>query len=370
MAISLLSNALAKRGYSVTILCIYNLGEVAYRLETGIQIEYLTDVTPNRESFLKAKKERKIFDLLKEGLYSIRVLYLKTKKMKDAIKNIEDGIVISTRNEHSVILSKYGNQNVYKIAQLHHDHEFKKKYIKDFQQHYKNIDKFVLLTPGLKDEVEKMMQGYNAHTHCVAIPNFLEVTINDAASVQREKTVIAVGRLHPVKGLERLIDMWKVLLQTHPDWNLKIVGGGELEDTLRDQVENMGIGGNVNIIGALEHDKVLEEMKRASLYVMSSYSEAFPFVLIEAMSCGLPPVAFDVRVGPRAIIEHNKDGFLAEDGNKTQFVEYIDMLISNPSVRAKMSLEAVSKAQTFAEENVMIKWEKLLEHEEYGENEV
>ena len=101
MAISLLSNALAKRGYIVTILSVYNLGEVAYRLEPNVEVQYLTNVAPNRTEFLQAKRERNVYKLLKEGIYSLKVLYLKNKNMRNAISSIEDGIIISTRNEHS-----------------------------------------------------------------------------------------------------------------------------------------------------------------------------------------------------------------------------------------------------------------------------
>lgn len=362
MAISLLSNALAKRGYVVTILSVYNLGEVAYRLEPNVEVQYLTNVAPNRTEFLQAKRERNVYRLLKEGLYSLKVLYLKNKKMKDAISNIEHGIVISTRNEHSVLLSKYGEKNVYKIAQLHHDHEFKKEYMRDFQKNYKNIDRFVLLTEGLKEEVEKMMRGHNKHTKCVVIPNFLDMVINDVELDKKEKTVITVGRLHPVKGLERLLDIWEIVSEQHPNWKLKIIGGGELEKVLRDKVEYLRLGGSVDITGVMEHKKVLEEMKKASIYAMCSYSEAFPFVLIEAMSNGLPVVAFDVRVGPRAIIEHNMDGFLVEDGNIAHFVEYLDTLILDKSKWQEMSRNAIDKSQIFTENKVMKKWITLFHH--------
>lgn len=361
MAISLLSNALAKRGYVVTILSVYNLGEVAYRLEPNVEVQYLTNVAPNRTEFLQAKKERNVYKLLKEGLYSLKVLYLKNKNMRNAISSIEDGIIISTRNEHSVLLSKYGKKGVCKIAQLHHDHEFKRVYVRDFKKNYKHIDRFVLLTQGLKDEVEEMMRGHNTHTKCVVIPNFLEEVITDGELDRKEKTVLFVGRLHPVKGLERLLDIWEIISGKYPDWQLKIIGGGELDKVLKAKVEQLDLSRSVDMTGAMEHDKVLSEMQKASVYAMTSYSEAFPFVLIEAMSKGLPVVAFDVRVGPRAIIGHNLDGFLVKDGDVSQFAECIDILIGNHDLRVDMCKKALDKAQIFTEDNIMQIWESMLE---------
>lgn len=361
MAISLLSNALAKRGYVVTILSVYNLGDVAYKLEPNVKVHYLTKVAPNRTAFMQAKSERNVYKLFKEGLYSLKVLYLKNKSMKNAISNIEDGIIISTRNEHSVLLSKYGRKGVCKIAQLHHDHEFKREYVRDFQNNYKNIDRFVLLTQGLKDEVEKMMRGYNTHTKCVVIPNFLEEVISDVELGQKEKTVLFVGRLHPVKGLERLLDIWKIISGKYSDWKLKIIGGGELDKVLKAKVEQLNMDRSVDITGAMDHDKVLNEMKKASIFAMTSYSEAFPFVLIEAMSKGLPVVAFDVRVGPKAIVDHNKDGYLVDDGNLAQFAEYVSMLILDKHQRLQLSTNAVDKSKLFTEKNVIKKWIALFD---------
>ena len=360
MAISLLSNAFAKRGYKVTILCIYNLGDVAYSLEPGVTVQYLTDVVPNRESFLNAKKERAIMKMLKEGIYSLKVLCLKYKSMRDILKEIKEGTVISTRNEHSVLLSKYGAKKVHKIAQLHHDHGFKKSFIKDFQNRYGNIDHFVLLTEELRQEVETMLSGHNCHTKCVTIPNFLDALTYEQHLDDKEKTVITVGRLHPVKGLERLIDIWNLVAIKDTEWKLKIIGGGELEKSLREKVDSLQLGDRVEITGSMAHDLVMEEMKHASIYAMTSLSEAFPFVLIEAMANALPVVAFDVRVGPRAIIEHGKDGILVKDNNLEEFSNSVIMLMEDGDRRQDMSKNAIHKAECFSESNVMERWIELL----------
>ena len=87
---------------------------------------------------------------------------------------------------------------------------------------------------------------------------------------------------------------------------------------------------------------------------MTSYTEAFPFVLLEAMQSGLPVVAFDVRVGPRAIVESGKDGYLVPDGNKEQFIEMVKLLIENEELRVSLAEKAIDKAGKFTEEKSYI----------------
>jgi len=208
MAIASLANALAKRDYNVTLLCTYNLGSPAYYIDPKVNIEYLTDVKPNREAFKNAIRQKNIFAAVKEGFYALKVLRLKKKVLINSFKNISDGVIISTRNEDSVLLSKYGNNNVLKIAQLHHDHCFDKKLINDFKNHYGNIDIFTLLTETLTAEVTEIMKK-NLHTKCITLPNFLpENDIFEEKEVVLENQAVAVGRLHPVKGFLRLIEIW------------------------------------------------------------------------------------------------------------------------------------------------------------------
>ena len=88
MAIASLANALIKRGYSVEILCTYNLGEPAYPIDSRVNITYLTDVHPNRDEFLEALRTHNFVRILSQGIYSLRVLYLKYSTMVKTIKKI------------------------------------------------------------------------------------------------------------------------------------------------------------------------------------------------------------------------------------------------------------------------------------------
>ncbi len=361
MAISLMSNAFIKKGYSVTILSLYQLGEPAYPISPRVKIEYLTDVKPNKKEFKEAIKSKNPFRILKEGFYAVKVLRLKKTALVKRIKEISEGIIISTRNEHSVLLSKFGKDGVLKIAQLHHDHCFEKKLLADIQKRYGRIDTLALLTDQLTAEVQKLLEGTGTRTRCVTIENFLEECEFPIDFESKEKNVVAVGRLHPVKGFDRLLEIWKESVKDHPDWKLLIIGDGDEKQKLLDLADTLGIRDSVVFTGALDHDKVMDVMQKSSVYAMTSHSEGFPFVLIEAMACGLPPVAFDVRVGPRAIIQDGLSGRLIEDGETSSYVKALNEWMDRDDLRTEFSKNAVLRAKDFSEETIMQKWLAVLE---------
>ena len=358
--IASLANALTEEGYQIVILCTYYFDEPAYAIDPKVKICYLTSRVPNRDAFYAAIKDRKFFTALKEGAKAFRTLYLKRQTMKIAIKKIHGGAVISTRNEHTVLLSKYGRPDVLKIAQLHSDHHFDPKLVSNFRHDYKNIDYFVLLTDKTKSEVQKMMQGYNSHTKCVTIPNFVE-PCELYGKYQKKKQIIAAGRLHPDKNFASLLRIWAKIIQREPDFCLLIAGEGALESSLKKQAVDLGVSGSVRFTGALPHKQLLIEMAQSYCYALTSVSESFGLVLVESMMCGTPPVAYNVRVGPEAIIDDGVNGYLIPEGNEQQFADKVVELIENHAMREKMERNATIKAATFYKDQVLPKWNAILE---------
>lgn len=357
MAITLLANALSKRGYEVEILCTYDLGAPVYELDKNVKVIYLTELAPNREEFNNAVKNRDVFRVIKQGIYSIKVLYLKKKTMRERIKAITEGTVIATRNEHAILLSKYGKSSVKKIAQLHHDHCFDKKIMHDFKYRYKNIDVFVLLTEWLCQEIKEIMKN-NKHTKHIVIPNFLaDVDKTDVA--ERENQVIAVGRMHTVKGFLRMLEIWKEV-HTKEKHILKIIGSGEQTEEICEKIKELHLEEQVIMTGALNHEDVMKEMKKSKIYLMTSYSEAFPFALLEAMQAGLPLVSYDVRVGPRAIIQDGKNGYLIPEHDKKMYVEKVESILDNQQLHEMMSKESQVYAEKFSEEQIIKRWLEIL----------
>ena len=98
----------------------------------------------------------------------------------------------------------------------------------------------------------------------------------------------------------------------------------------------------------------------ASLFAMSSRSEGFPFVLLEAQSCGLPIVAYDVRVGPGYLVEEGKTGYLVTEGDRQTYEDRIVELMRDAEKREAMGLEAMKHAQSFSRDRVAEKWFQVI----------
>lgn len=357
--ISSLANMFIEMGHDVTILCTYQLGEPVYPIDNKVRIKYLTDLKPNREEFKAAIRSKNPIKIVKNGFYAIKVLYQKKQSLIKEFKTIQDGVIISTRNEHSVLLSKYGNTHINKIAQLHHDHRFDEKLIHDFQHGYTNIDDFLLLTPRLKDEVEGYMRSTNHHTKCHCVPNFLDKDTY-ARNLPKINQIVTVGRLHPDKGYDRLLNVWSEFIKLNPNYTLKIIGEGESRKDFEVLVKELNIQNSVVFTGFLAHNNTLDEMSQSLVYVMTSISEGFPMVLLESMSQGTPTIAFDVRVGPEAIISDGIDGYLVSDNDITQFAHKLDELLENPELLKSMSLNALNKADIYSQDKVSELWKDLL----------
>lgn len=358
-AICSMANLFAEK-YEVEIISVYRMpNSPAFPLSDRVKVRYLLDEIPNREEFKAALHAKKPFAILKEGIKSLRILRGKRRGVIRAIRSIDSGVIITTRNEDNVLLSRYGRPGVRKIAQLHQDHGFQKKLMRDFACHYGNIDVFALLTDGLAEEVRAVLPA-GSRTKAVCIPNFLEHFPENISPDDREKTALAVGRLHLVKGFDRLIACFNFIHKNEPDWKLRIVGEGEQRANLEKLIEEYNLSDCVTLTGMQDAAGVEEEMRKASLFLMTSRSEGLPFVLIEAFSAMLPAVAFDVRVGPGAVITDGVDGYLVPNGDIFAYEERVCELMRDDEKRRSMAEKALERSAFYSRENISRLWDSIL----------
>lgn len=350
-----LANLFAEKGHRVTLLCTYHLGEPAYAVDSRVHIRYLTDKHPNREEFRAAVASKNPFRILKEGLYAVRTLAAKRCTMRRALAGISHGVVLATHHDHALLLSRYGKEGVGKIAQLHHDHGFDRALLRDYAHRFGRIDRLVVLTPQLREELAAHIAPHNTHTRCVTVPNFYTVAAEPAQKAHR---VVAVGRLHREKGFDRLLDIWAATRRG--DWTLTLVGGGDEQAALQAQAAALGVADTVTFTGMLPYADTLAHIRQAGILAMTSRTESFGLVLLEGMVCRTPPVAFDVRTGPAAIIRDGEDGFLVPDGDTAAFARRLEQLMEDDTLRQQMGERAAEHVQRFSRERVAAQWDALL----------
>jgi len=354
-AVCSMANMFADR-YKVEIISVYDMPNApAYRIDERVKVRYLLDDVPNRDEWRAAIEAKAPGAIVKESLRAVKILRDKRRGVTDAIRGIGDGIIITTRHEDNMLLSKYGSPNVLKIAQLHHDHRFAKDIVEGFKKSYGNIDILAMLTPGLRDEAAEMMKGVNGHTRVVYIPNFLE-HFPENTDTRREKIVLAVGRLDEVKRFDLLIREFAKLHGRAEQWTLRIAGDGKERENLEGLIKELGAEDFISLLGRLDSTEVEREMLSASIYAMTSSSEGFPFVLLEAQSCALPVVAFDVRVGPGAILRDGENGFLVPEGEHEMFRTRLKELMDDGELWKRVSDNAKETADGFSMEKVREIW--------------
>jgi glycosyltransferase involved in cell wall biosynthesis len=213
----------------------------------------------------------------------------------------------------------------------------------------KAFDKFVVLT-----EEDKGYWGDLPNLE--VIPNARSFNPTEIARLE-EKKVIAIGRYDYQKGFEYLIDAWEIVHMEHPDWELYIIGDGELRVQLQCRVDDLNLNNCVHLKYPTSH--IEDAYLQSSILTLSSRYEGLPMVLLEGQALGLPIVAFACKCGPRDIITHGEDGFLVPEGNVPELAGRIIQLIEDDELRKKMGQKAKINSERFAEPVVMVQWDRL-----------
>lgn len=199
---------------------------------------------------------------------------------------------------------------------------------------------------------------YYKSNNVVVIPN--PVSIPKATANLTAKKVIAAGRIAPVKGFDKLIQAWKLVHAVVPEWELHFYG----EDYLGTQKRLTTLIRDTNLEKVVffkgSSSDMLATFMDYSMYAMSSETECFPMVLLEALSVGLPIVSFDCPNGPRNIIINQEDGFLVKNQNIEDLVEKILLLIQNENKRIDFGVRAKLNSLRFSTPVVMQDWVNLL----------
>jgi len=206
------------------------------------------------------------------------------------------------------------------------------------------FDRFIVLTNHNKQQWSSK--------NVEVIPNPLPF-YPDSASELDSKRIISVGKVSLSKGYDRLSEAWKLIKHKYPDWSIDIYGS--ISDS--NEIQEIRNETSIQIKNPVKHIK--DEYLTSSIYVLPSRFEGFGMVLIEAMACGVPCVAFDCPCGPGDIIRDGEDGFLVENGNIKQFAKQLSVLIEDEKLRKEMGRNARRNVQRYDVSIIADTWHEL-----------
>ncbi|MBI4240128.1 MAG: glycosyltransferase [Candidatus Rokubacteria bacterium] len=175
-----------------------------------------------------------------------------------------------------------------------------------------------------------------------------------ALSLGRERLLLYVGRLSPIKGLETLLEAMESLGQRpgYRDLRLLVIGGDTDEPDnghaafLMERVTALRLSEAVSFLGAQPQERLRLYYAAAQMTVMPSYYESFGMVALEAMACGRPVIASRVG-GLTTTVVDGVTGYLVPEGDSALLVDRVTRLLEDDSLRARLGREASRTATRY-----------------------
>lgn len=285
------------------------------------------------------------------------------RKLRAAIKEGAPDIVLAALSETNVlaVLACQGLGIPVVISEHNDPQAFPLNRVWDTLRRYTypQAARLVCVSQGISDAFEWLPAQQRQ-----VIPNAIDLTEFAGAAeapmgapVIDKRTIVALGRLVYVKGFDLLLRAFASIAPLHPGWQLVIVGEGEERPALTSLIEELGLSGCAFLPGFFKAPH--SYIRTGAFLALPSRTEGFGLVIVEAFACGLPAVAFDCPVGPRAIITDEVNGCLVPPGDVTAFAAAMNTLMQDESQRMKMAGAALSSAQSYDVSAIIPQWEHL-----------
>lgn len=267
-------------------------------------------------------------------------------------------VVIGTRPGLNVYLALFGPRRAFRVAQEHlRLAAHSKKLRRVLQGHYRRLDAVVTTTEADAAAYRSRMRLPGVRV--LAVPNIVPAPDLGAPGEEpeREQVIAAAGRLVRGKRFDLLLDAFAPVAAKHPEWTLRVYGGGDEKKRLQQRIRDLELEGSARLMGT--RSPIEKEFARASLVVSSSDAESFGMTLVEAMRCGVPVISTDCPLGPAEIIHDGIDGCLVPVGERRGLTDAMLALIENEPRRSVMGEAARVSARRYDPDRIVAHYTRL-----------
>lgn len=213
----------------------------------------------------------------------------------------------------------------------------------------------------LFDDFKEFDFGINRNK-CVTTPNPVLVPpkyrLKDDLPSEGPFTFITMSRLSPTKNVGTIIRYFAEVHHSFPQTRLVILGDGKDRKNLENIVDEYDLRDWVDFKGNVKD--IYDELSVADAYLMASRQEGFPNALVEAMSTGLPVIAFACHSGLKNLIQNGVNGFLLDEGDKTGYVNAMNKLLVDSELYQSISRQARKITDQYSLKKTMDIWESLV----------
>ncbi|MEA2310783.1 MAG: hypothetical protein QOE28_751 [Solirubrobacteraceae bacterium] len=356
---------LAAAGYEVQIISVGRTrDEPFFGFPPGVEVVWLQDRRKHAEPlrglqgrlFRLTSKRSSVFLHPSDGAVPFFNVWVDIQLMRRLRRRT--GFFITTRPGFNLIAADVRPPGLITIGlEQMNLASHRKPLRKSMLRRYHGLDVLAVLTDVDVGAYSEGIEG--GELRIVKIPNTVRDDMGPARADLTAKTLITAGRFTGQKGYDLLIDAYRQVAERHPDWRLKIFGGGPGGPALRERVAEAGLGGVVSLeppAGDVAH-----EMETASIYVLSSRYEGLPLVLLEAMSKGMAVVSFDCPTGPAEVIDDHRNGLLVPEQDIDGLAAALSEMMSDEELRRRCAAAAQETAHQYTMEVVGPRWEALLD---------
>lgn len=362
-AVTNLANQLAERGHPVHIISIFQGAQHPYfTIHPNIKVTPLVNyrLRPQNITSILYNRLHKYFGLGQARYISQHEPGRKQfnrhveRRLIKALQHVDTDVLISTRASFNILTAQYAPQSVEKIGMEHMNlAAYPDAYQREMLVAYQNLDKLTVLTS--KDQV-----AYQAelNTPVYVIPNMIDEPRLD---VQRQKVIVAAGRLEYEKGFDLLIESVNEAQETlrEHDYQVHIYGNGQEQDHLYDLINQYQLS---DLIQLREPTSQLAEVLASSqITVVPSRNEGFGMVILEAMNQGSIVLSYDETTGPASLINHKENGYILPHADTRALARQLEAIIQHPEQCESIREHGFNTVEKFTPDQVYKQFSQMIE---------